>query len=182
MLQLVEKRTYLRFVPSDHQWNPQKNKQVIKEVATCLRLIESEKETDIVLPEEARKSVYNFWDIARTDILESWNFETDPANLQPKIRKLNRDVAQFIRSFKPTDIDEKTINKALDIVESPWTRRDEALLREQFRMDDRGTENSKRLISWITETGLEPAGSPQLLPSILEEDIKLICWLAITST
>lgn len=77
---------------------------------------------------------------------------------------------------------ENIINQALDIVESPWPKRDEILLREQFNSDqDTGKEKSKRLINWVIETGLEPAGSPDPLPPISKEDVKLICWLAITS-
>ena len=177
-----EKRAYLRFVPSNQKWQPKRDKKIVKEMGTCLRLIEVEKNAKTVLSKQAQKSVYDFWSIAKKDILKSWMYETDPANLQPKIQKINREVADFIRSFKPSNITEQEINKALDIVESPWPRRDEILLREQFNDDsDKGKAKAKKLISWIIKTGLEPAGSPELLPPISEEDIKLICWLAITS-
>ena len=177
-----EKRTYLRFVPANGKWQPNTDKKIVKEMGTCLRLIEAEGKTETVLSQSAQKSVYDFWNIAKEDILKSWMYETDPANLQPKIRKTNREVADFIRSFKPSDIVEQTINKALDIVESPWPRRDETLLREQFNDDnDKGKEKARRLINWVIKTGLEPAGSPEPLPPVSEEDIKLICWLAVAS-
>ena len=177
-----EKRTYLRFVRADKKWKPPEDKRIIKEVGTCLRLIENEENTKTMLPQEVQKSVYDFWNIAKEDIFKSWMYEADPANLQPKIRKVNRDVADFIRSHKPSEMSEHIINKALDIVESPWPRRDETLLREQFNEDnDKGKEKTKRLITWVINTGLEPAGSPELLPPISKEDIKLICWLAVTS-
>ena len=177
-----EKRTYLRFVTADKKWKPTEDKKIIKEIGTCLRLIETEENTKTVLPEEVQKSVYDFWNIAKEDIFKSWMYEADPANLQPKIRRINRDVADFIRSYKPSEISEHIINKVLDIVESPWPRRDETLLREQFNDDnDEGKEKAKKLISWIIKTGLEPAGSPEPLPPISEEDIKLICWLAVTT-
>ena len=135
-----------------------------------------------MLTTEVQKSVYDFWNIAKKDIFQSWMYETDPANLQPKIRKINRDVASFIRSHKPVEMSEHIVDKALDIVESPWPRRDEILLRETFNENvDEKKEKSKKLINWIIKTGLEPSGSPELLPPISEEDIKLICWLAITA-
>ena len=177
-----EKRTYLRFVRADKQWKTTEDKKIIKEIGTCLRLIENEENTNTELSQEAQKSVYDFWNIAKEDIFKSWMYEADPANLQPKIRKINRDVADFIRFHKPSEMNEHIINKALDIVESPWPRRDETLLREQFNDDnDKGKEKTKRLINWIINTGLEPAGSPELLPPISKEDVKLICWLAVTS-
>ena len=108
-------------------------------------------------------------------------YETDPANLQPRIRKINRDVATFIRKFRPLDMKEQTISNALDIVESPWPRREEAFLRAQFDNEsDNQQERSKKLIKWIRETGLESAGSIQPLPPAEEEDIKLICWMALS--
>ena len=135
-----------------------------------------------MLSHEVQKSVYDFWNIAKEDIFKSWMYEADPANLQPKIRKINRNVADFIRSYKPSEINEHKVNKALDIVESPWPRRDETLLREYFNDDsDKREEKAKRLINWIINTGLEPSGSPEPLLPISEEDIKLICWLAVTT-
>ena len=41
--------------------------------------------------------VYDFWDAAQVDILSDWMRETDPTNLQPKVRPLNLRVAEFIR-------------------------------------------------------------------------------------
>ena len=177
-----EKRTYLRFIRSNKKWKPLEDKKIIKEIGTCLRLIESEENTKTVLSQEVQKSVYDFWNIAKEDIFKSWMYEADPANLQPKVRKINREVANFIRSHKPSEISEYIINKALDIVESPWPRRDETLLREQFNDDSKNDkEKAKKIIKWIIETGLEPTGSPEPLPPISEEDIKLICWMAVTS-
>ena len=177
-----EKRTYLRFVPADSQWRPHKNRKIIKELGTCLRLIEAEKETATVLPEKAKRSVYGFWNIAKKDILKAWMYEVDPANLQPKIRKTNREVADFIRQNKPFDREEQKINHALEIAESPWPRREETLLRERFNDEgSQGKEKAKRLIDWIIETGLEPSGEPEILPPVSEEDVKLICWLAVAS-
>ena len=176
-----EKRTYLRFIAADKKWKLIEGKKIIKEIGTCLRLIENEENTKTMLPPEVQKSVYDFWNIAKEDIFQSWMYEADPANLQPKIRKINRDVASFIRSHRPVEINEHTINKALDIVESPWPRRDETLLREVFNNSDKRKEKAKRLINWIIKTGLEPSGSPELLPPISEKDIKLICWLAVTA-
>ena len=180
------KRVYLRFVPANSFWKP--HGKIIKELGTCLRLIEAEKETETDLPKEAKRSVYDFWSVAQKDILKSWMFEADPANLQPKIRKTNSAVAAFIRQNKPFDREERKINLALEIAESPWPRREETRLREQFFKEEKDNENekkdaarekSKRLIDWILETGLEPSGEAEILPPASEEDVQLICWMAI---
>ena len=48
-----EKRTYLRFVPSDENWRPNTDKKIVKEMGTCLRLIEAEEKTETVLSQTA---------------------------------------------------------------------------------------------------------------------------------
>ena len=105
--------------------------------------------------------------------------ETDPANLQPKVRSTNLKVAEFLRSASSTDIDQDQINKALDIIESPWPRRDEKLLRAWF--DEDLSENTKirQLVKRVLDSGLEAPKPPEVLPPIKEDNIELLVWLAI---
>jgi hypothetical protein len=107
-------------------------------------------------------------------------FETDPADLQPTVRPLNLRVAEFIRANRPHDDSGDRVNHALDVLEAPWPRREEILLREWFVDENHaGAEKARRLVSRIMETGLEPFNQPKLLPPIEEEDIRLVCWLGI---
>jgi len=55
---------------------------------------------------------------------ERAEIETDPENLQPKLRPLNRKVAEFIRANSPTNVERVRITQALDVLESPWPRRE----------------------------------------------------------
>ena len=106
--------------------------------------------------------------------------ETDPANTQPPIRPLNHRVAKFIRENRPFGSSEERVRKALDILESPWPRREESILREWF--DDAGEgpgEHVSTLIEWIIGTGLEPSVPPPLLPPIELEDVELVCWMGL---
>jgi hypothetical protein len=140
------------------------------------------------LPVHAEKDVgaierlFALWDIARDHVWDAWMFETDPANLQPKVRPLNQRVAEFLRDNHPFDESAEQINRALDILEAPWPRREEVLLREWF--NDRslaGSDKFRFFVSQILETGLEPFNQPKLLPPIEKEDIRLVCWMGITA-
>lgn len=72
------------------------------------------------------------------------------------------------------------VTLALDILESPWPRREEMMLREWFESEEHeGAELSHFLIEQILDTGLEPAEPPPLLPPITPEDIELLCWMGI---
>ena len=174
-------RTYLRFVAAADDWHPRSDDDAIdRELGTCLRLIECAADTPAWYPEGLRERAHDFWDVAQRDILLDWMRETDPANLQPSVRPLNHRVAAFIRANPPPDISEDRLNRALDILESPWPRRDEVLLRGWFDAGEHeGTALSRFLIDRVLDTGLEPVVPPQPLPPISSEDIELLCWMGI---
>ena len=178
---VVGERTYLRFVPADEDWRAStEDDAILREVGTCLRLIECEADTPIWYPDDLQERVYDFWEAAQQDVWIDWMRETDPANLQPKVRPLNLRVAEFIRANPPLDMPEDRGTRALDILESPWPRREEMMLREWFDSEEHeGASLSDFLIEQIHETGLEPVQPPPLLPPITPEDIELLCWMGI---
>jgi hypothetical protein len=178
----VGERTYLRFLPTGTGWRWEgDNAAIQREVGTCLRLIECDEATPRLGPPELEDAVFDLWPIARDDIWSSWMFETDPANLQPKVRPLNQRVAEFIRGNRPPDDAAERVNRALDILEAPWPRREEILLREWFNDESSsGVDKARTIIARVLETGLEPFNQPQLLPPIERDAIRLVCWLGIT--
>ena len=189
----VGERTYLRFVHAENDWrlkyfedvneieNASSSKPKIDiELGRCLRLIECSEETETILTEVSKDAAYDLWLIAKKNIYDSWMYETDPINLQPKVRPLNIKVADFIRSNNPANVSQTQVEMALDIVESPWIRRDEKRLREWFETEETSSQKSTYLVKNILESGLEPFISPEPLPDISEDDIKLLTWMAIS--
>ena len=174
-------RTYLRFVAADEDWRVgTEDDAIAREMGTCLRLIECDSDTPTWYPEGLQEQVYDFWEVAQKDIWLDWMRETDPANLQPKVRPLNHRVAEFIRANPPLDMAEDRVTRALDILESPWPRREEVMLRDWFAPEvHKGTALSHFLIDQILDTGLEPVQPPPLLPPITPDDIELLCWMGI---
>ena len=175
------RRTFLRFVPSGPGWHPPSDrKTLVRETGTCLRLIDCTEDTARHMPPALDDHVFAFWDMALEDILTEWDDLSDPASLQPPVRLLNRQVAAFIRAHPPNDTDGDKLGKAFDVLEAPWPRREEGLLREQFR-DRAGVAavRSLRLVEWILATGLERFELPPPLPPITEADVRLVCWMAV---
>ena len=178
-------RTYLRFIPATPEWEPigEKN-SIIHELGTCLRMIECEEETPTWIPDGVHERVYDFWDIAQANILDHWMRETDPANLQPKVGRINHQVAEFIRAHPPREIGLHDTKNALDILESPWPRREQIMLRGWFKPpNDRVQPNdqdlSLDLVNNILGTGLQASNPPPPLPLIEKNDVRLLCWMAI---
>ena len=178
---VVGERTYLRFVPAKDDWTASTDDgAVIGELGTCLQLIECDGEQETWYPEWLQERVYDFWEAAQQHIWAEWTLETDPVNLQPKVRPLNLRVAEWIREEATAGLLEEDVRLALDILESPWPRREEIMLRQWFTENaDDGQTGTGRIIEHILDTGLEPAQPAPLLPPIEREDIELICWMGI---
>ena len=188
----VGERTYLRFVHATDEWKLKYGEVengselepaalIDRELGRCLRLIECTENTEIELNEIAQDAAYDLWLTAREDIHKGWMHETDPANLQPRIRPLNRKVADFIRNNTPIDIEQDRIERALDIVESPWGRRDEDRLRRWFEIEEAGAKKSGHVINKILDSGLDPFQAPKTLPPIGQDEIELLVWMVITN-
>ena len=72
------------------------------------------------------------------------------------------------------------VNRALDVLESPWPRREEIMLRSWFESGkSEGQAHAGFLIDQILETGLEATMPPPPLPPIEQEDVELLCWMGM---
>ena len=75
-------------------------------------------------------------------------------------------MAEFIRDNPPLDISDDHVHQALDILESPWPRREEIILRGWFESDvHQGAAPAGFLIKQILEAGLEPTAPPASAPN-----------------
>jgi hypothetical protein len=174
---VVADRVYLRFVPSEAK------QVIVAEIGTCLRLLECGEDTPRVLSEEMARGAYDAWQTARDHILAAWTFETDPANLQPKVRRLSRDVAEFLRANPPRDLDTQRLHRALDAVEAPWSMREEKQLRSIWdRVFPNRTDHARALVEEVERIGVEPHHAPEPLPPIEPQDILLLCWMALEAS
>ena len=169
----VGERIYLRFVRANEDGSVSEN--IENETGFCLRQIENKEEA---VPDSVNLSqihVYEAWDKAKASIRKAWEFESDPINLQPKVRPLNKSVAETLRALNSPKIDATKISSALDILESPWPRREENLLRGWIN----DKTDPEKLVEQILNIGIEPYIAPEPLPQIDDEDIHLVVWLAV---
>jgi hypothetical protein len=170
----VGDRTYLRFVPIEPEAT------IVTEVGTCLRMVECEEKSPRVLGTSLADGVYRAWERARHSIHESWMAETDPAHIQPRIRRLNREAADFLRRHPPKDIPQEKLDRIIEALESPWARREENALRQVWRQEHASAEaKAQALVREIELLGVEPFESAPPLPRIGPEEIHLVCWMGI---
>jgi hypothetical protein len=168
-------RVYLRFVPFGEPAEP-----IVREEGTCLRMIECQEGTPRVVPEDLQQGAFAAWELARHDVFEAWSRETDPANLQPPVPKLSREVARFLREHPPRGVEQARLQRCLDAVEAPCSQRDMNQLRAVFEAEYPGRDaRARALVEEVERLGLEPFQAPDPLPPIRSEEIQLVCWLAI---
>lgn len=167
----VGDRVFLRFVPLDGQ-------AVIRDSLTCLGLIGCTTETERYLPESMRESAYNAWERARHDTYEEWMFQTDPVNLQPKVRPLLRRAAELVRRYPPEGKDQSQIDEIANALEAPWGLKIENLIRQQMG-ETSNAAAAQRTAEEVKRLGLKPYLAPEPLPPIEVDDVELVCWMAL---
>jgi hypothetical protein len=172
----IGEQTFLRFVPEKAETQD----DVIQEIGTCLRLIECSEDTERVVSDSTMEKAYAAWELAQANIWSSWDFYTDPSNLQPKVRKLNREVDDFLLESPPSDVEQKKLDTISETLMSPWPMREENKLREVWKQEYSSNEaKALALIEAVQETGIEPFEQPERFPKIEHNEIRLICWLLI---
>jgi len=169
----------LRFVPMEDE-------PVERHTLGCLRMITCSQDTERVLPNAMYAQAYDAWRTARRDIYDEWQFATDPANLHPRIRPLFRHVAEHLRHHPPTGMEQDELTEILESVEAPRGMRDENALREVWnRFHDENDEVeepkalSAALVEKIRDLGFQPWQPPEELDPIEEDEVKLVCWMAV---
>ena len=173
----VGDRLYLRFVPSDVD----DVEGVITNTLECLRRISCDAQTPRYVPDNLLASVYDAWSKAKKSVFQEWQFLTDPANLQPRIRPLFRDSADHIRRYPPPTITQEEVDQTVEALEAPWGMRIERELRNAVNAASQDPHEKSRVIyEKVNELALEPFVAPDPLPPIYDDEIQLVCWMAIS--
>ena len=171
----VGDRVFLRFVPAD-------GREIVGNTLLCLRRITCEVDTPRHMPEDLAAAKFDAWNRARSHIFGEWMIATDPANIQPRVRPYFRKAIEFLRTHPPAAIEQQRAQAAVDALNAPWTGRHEHLLKEVFDPDEPSEQPSltaARLVEKVEELGMRPAERPKPLPPIREDDVHLVCWMAV---
>lgn len=140
-------------------------------------------ENSPALPQDLGENhiVYEAWEAACQDVLESWNRASDKAEVEPKIEKVLSDCADLLNQHPPAGQDQTTLQNAIDSIKAPLSPRHTRQFRKLYKQHkDTPKECAKQILEEITRLGLNPYHPPSPNPEITKPDIHLICWLAIT--
>jgi hypothetical protein len=171
----VGERIFFRFVPAHET-------EIVRDSLRCLSLITCSEDTERYVAPDLAERAYGAWEKARGDIHEEWMVATDPANFQPKVRPLFQKAAEHLRKHPPRALRQTELDTVLDSLEAPWGVRIEKAIREVFDPDAGDPyEVSKALVEKVRELGLQPFVAPTPLPVIDQDEIALVCWMAVES-
>ena len=114
--------------------------------------------------------------MTKEDIYKEWSFFTDPKNLQPKVRKINRDIQKHLVDFPPNI----STSQALNAILNPLNGNQERQLRIILKSEEYDQlKKSELLVEKIKSLGIEPFKQPDTYPEINSDLINLVCWMGI---
>lgn len=151
----------------------------VHDTLACLAHAHATPDTQRVLDESSHQLAYDAWSVARSSLFESWQFATDPRNLQPVVPKTMRDAAAVVREHPPAGYAQDVVDGLVDALEAPYGPRIQRVIRDALRSSTRPREQSEAVTRAAIELGLEPTHPPEPLPVISEDDVHLVCWMAI---
>lgn len=152
---------------------------VVDDTLACLSAADpGSPETPPALDAAIHQAAYASWACAKTHILESWTYNADPFNLTPKIPKIMRDAADFVRRHGAHlgELQDELVER----LEAPYSPRILRNFRGIIAEHTPAAETVTRLADLADRLGLTPQPAPEPLPPITEDDIHLVCWLALS--
>lgn len=152
---------------------------VVSDVLSCLRHAYATATTERVLDDATHAMAYDAWASAKNSIFDSWLFATDPRNLQPEIPKVMRDAAELVRTYPPAEMDQADVDRLYDTLHSPYAERVRRQIREAISGSETAAGQVAGILDVVRRLSLTRPTPPEPLPIITEEDIHLVCWMAI---
>lgn len=181
-----EQRPWFRFVPVDTStWKPVQidtgEPIIYHDTLTCLMAADPGTiEGDQYISEVAAAGVFEAWRVAREDVFEKWTHLTDRANLEPKLKKALRDASDLVAregNFLGPDGQSGLMGQLSGRWKSGIVNEVRAIVRDTSKSDKAKINALKTLAE---AEGLVAPERPTPLQPVTREDIRVVCWMAIS--
>jgi hypothetical protein len=136
--------------------------------------------TEAHLPNGSMTGVYSAWDIAHQDILETWTWMTDPRNLRPEIPLALREAAALVA--EKGDFLGVEQGALLQKLNAKWEKEIVDSVRRIVRSESSDHDKLVELQDYVVTQGLQAPDPVKPLPSIKPDDIRVVCWMAVSQT
>lgn len=136
--------------------------------------------TEAHLPNGSMIGVYSAWEIAHKDIFDTWAWMTDAKNLRPDVPLALREAALLVAEHG--DILGAEQNSLLQKLNAKWDKEIVDAVRLIVRSENSNPEKLRILAAYVQGQGLRAPAPVKPLPVIAKEDIRVVCWMAISNT
>jgi superfamily II DNA or RNA helicase len=155
--------------------------QVVHDTLACLDYARPHRGFDAprVVDEDTYRTAFDAWRHALDSLVAGWNYSADPANLTPPVPAAMQRAVELVRAHKPATMTVEDADRLVEALEAPYPERIVRTIRAALAGDGSGAEQVEILARTVTDLGLEPSPPPEPLPEITEDDVHLLCWLAI---
>lgn len=165
-----------RFVSYENEDEP----EIIADTLSCLAHAQATDATERILDESVYARAYDAWALAKQDVYERWQFLTHPANIQPVVPRVMRDAIEILRESPPENLTQVELDRLISSLEADYGVRIQRRLRSEIESVESQQDKANRIAIVVNELGLEPSPPPKPLQPITEDDVHLICWMAIS--
>lgn len=132
---------------------------------------------DNVITDEIFAAAFAAWKHAQADIVERWNYLTDPANLRPVIPKAMRDAVAAVRAH---GAHLERADRLVEMLEAPHSPRVQRLVRAIVDEDSvSGRAKVDALDDLARRMNLQPYKEPEPREPITEDDVHVVAWSAV---
>lgn len=175
-------KPWFRFVPVDQKWMP-----IVENGSTLVYddMLASLVAADPILatkerwlPSEVYESAFDAWTVARRSAYDAWMFLTDPNNLLPDSPKAFRDAYQLVQKagqFLNPNEQLELLGK-LNAVPS---KKVEKAVRAAMMIEGSDQQKILEVKKEVEAAGLQRPEPPKPLETIGENQVKLVCWMAV---
>lgn len=183
----THKTPWFRFVAAENStWTPlvkaDGSPWIDDDTLTCLIAADpGEREEQQIVPEAALKTVFDAWAAARKDVYEDWSKLTDWANLEPQVPKALRAAIDLVlehgRVLPPNEQGD-LINR----LNGRWDYQIVKSVRDIVRDETISDKDKVNLLQkFVKDAGLPLPVKPEPLSPVRIDDIRVVCWMAVTA-
>ncbi len=183
----AHKTPWFRFVATDNTtWAPLYRNDgspwIDDDRLTCLIAADpGEREEMQVIPDAALKTVFDAWSKARQDVHHEWSKLTDWANLEPQVPKALRAAIDIVFQHGHC-LSPEGQQDLIGRLNGRWEYAIVKSVREIVRDENSSdTEKVMLLQKFVKDTGLPLPIKPEPLPAVRIDDIRVVCWMAVTA-
>ena len=183
----IHETPWFRFVAADSTtWEPifkqDGTPSISDDTLKCLMAADpGDHEDDQIIADAATTKVFDAWALARKDVHQEWSKLADWANLQPQIEKALRTAVDLVMQHGGF-LSQEEQSDLMNRLNGKWERAIVRAVREiirEVKLSDK--EKVLALQKFVADAGLPIPIPPQPLPSVRLEDIRVVCWMAVTA-